>query len=72
MAKLYKISFYLVDFDDTYIDAEGITDDIDGNLDGIVKVIETQESEDIEWRDDIDVNHIDAPLEQFEAYFRNK
>lgn len=70
MAKLRKISFYLVDIDNTYNDVETITNELERSLDGIVKVIATQESEEIDWHDDIDLNRNDATLEEHEAYLK--
>ena len=68
MAKIFKISGYIIDVNDeiTQNDIELLFDH-----DKYINIsrLECKQSKEFEWRDDIDINFTDAKQEDFEKYF---
>lgn len=73
MAKIYKVSLYITDYNEEYKDGEHLkselTDCIYDELWAGVDQFEVEESEKFEWDDDLAINKINAKKEDFEAYF---
>lgn len=74
MAKVFKISAYVVDMNDEFDTEYDIEDCIiyctqnDFHLDHL-----TIDSADIgEWHDEHPLNYVDCPLEEFEKYFKKE
>lgn len=69
MAKVHKITMYVVDYDG---DCDDITDEIDRIFDRYSELsanqIEAKSSKEFEWEDEIDINQKGCTKEQYEAY----
>lgn len=68
MAKIHKVSFYLIDCYDEY-DYDDIECDLDRLFNGI-DVLEIEESEEFEWNDNLDINKVWSSKKEFEEYFK--
>lgn len=71
MAKVFKVSMYVTDYNDFYQDGEHLENDLE-LYDGSINCVEIEESEEFEWKDEIKINYLDATKEDFEAYFKKK
>lgn len=70
MARIHKLEFYLVDYNDVYENGDYILAEIENNLyDGFILNPKTKTSKEFEWDDDIDLNYSDCSKEDCERYF---
>ena len=73
MAKLYKVELYLCDVNDVFYDKDGVLGHLNSLLEiddyFLTRIINSKESKEFEWYDDIDINYSDCPIEKFEKYF---
>lgn len=75
MAKIYKLSFYITDYNEEYEDREHLKYNLIDHIDHLgvgTDHLEIQESEEFEWDDDLIINKIDSGKEDFEVYFKTK
>ena len=74
MAKVHKVTVYLVDANGEYDEytpkemADLAAQALDIRLDITAKCTRVQSSEEFEWDDDLDINNRDASKEDFEEY----
>jgi hypothetical protein len=73
MAKLYKLTVYLTDIDDSFSE-QNLEDYIYWRFrdDLFVDHVQLKSANIGEWDDDHPLNHIDCPKEEFEKYFKEK
>jgi len=69
LAKIYKVSAYLIDYNDEYYDKFELSEKLEDLCVGL-DCLEIQESENFEWDDELLINKIDAEKEDFEVYFK--
>ena len=75
MAKIYKVSLYLTDYNDEYSDKEHMESDLKENLENLwvgVDCLEAQESIEFEFDDELTINKVNATKEDFEVFFRDR
>lgn len=71
MARIHKVSFYFVDFNDTYKTGDDFIYNIDkGFHDGLILHPKFKTSKYFEWYDDINLNHCGCTTYDCEKYFR--
>lgn len=71
MAKIYKITAYIVDPNDRYYDGEEWFEDaINGNSYVFCPVPIEQQSVELEWDDNLAINYIGCKKEDCEEYFK--
>lgn len=73
MAKVFKMTLYVVDNNDDYEDGEAFEAEIEDSLEraGLMHhIAEVKESEAFEWKDELPINHRDATKEDHEVYFK--
>jgi hypothetical protein len=71
MAKILKISGYIIDHDDEGFDKNQIEDLFDNDKYLNINCLKVVESKEFEWHDDIDINIMDAKQEDFEKHLVN-
>lgn len=73
MAKIYKFEAYVVDVNEDFNDAEDYIDYINNRLKygGDIVPFNIQEVK-IEWDDDIDINKMNCPIENYDKYFKGE
>ena len=71
MAKILKISGYVIDHDNQGYDKDTIEQLFDNDKYLNISKLEVKESESFEWYDEIDINFSDAKKEAFEKYFED-
>lgn len=72
MAKVYKVSLYITDYNDEYRDGEHLKSNLKEHIDDLwvgVNHLKIQESYEFEFDDELPINKINASEEDFEAYF---
>lgn len=70
MAKIYKITAYIVDPNEVYENGESCFEDMINNTDVFCPVPIRQQMAEFEWDDDLDINYIGCKEEDCEKYFR--
>lgn len=70
MSKIYKLEMYVIDHNDLYDCYDSISDVLENTTDLSRKVINESKVE-FEWNDDLPINKIDCPLEEYDKYFRD-
>ena len=72
MAKLFKLTAYVVDYNDEFRDASDLEDCIVYDTQRHITLEHTNiQSADLgEWDDDHPLNYIDCPKTEFEKYFK--
>lgn len=73
MAKVYKATIYISDYNSEIDGLEDLEELIDSRL-GVwmrVHVAETKESEEFEFEDDLEINKTNATTEDFEEYVKD-
>lgn len=75
MARVYKVSFYLTDYNEEFHnDVDLLKMKIQETVEGMwigVSHLKLNESEKFEWDDELKINMIDSTEEDFEKYFKN-
>lgn len=71
MAKLYKVEMYVLDVNEQYQDLDEIIDMAEMKLDAHFNPFNIQMTE-IEWEDDIDINHFGCTVDTYRKYFDSK
>lgn len=71
MAKVYKVTHYIVE-SEGYLYVDSIAEILAMELNAIVTLANVEESDEFEWTDDIDLNRVDATLEEYEAYLNKR
>ena len=69
MSKIHKVEMYIVDANDCFdSDYTHVVDVLDrySDMGGVIISGKTVE---FEWDDDLAINHVDCPLEEYEKYF---
>ena len=70
MARIHKVSFYVVDCNDTYNTVDDFLYSIDREFhDGLILHPKCKSSEYFEWDDDINLNHCGCTPYDCEKYF---
>ena len=69
MAKIHKVEFYFVDYNDFYKTSDDLLYNIDSLCDGLVLHPECKTSKSFEWYDDINLNHYGCSKDDCEKYF---
>lgn len=75
MARVYKVSFYVADYNDHYGAGEMFKENLEVQLehmDVLAKHVEVEESEEFEWEDDLAINKTKATKKDFQEYFKQK
>lgn len=75
MARVYKVSFYVSDYNEHYQAGEIFKENLEAQLermDVLPSHIEVQESEEFEWEDDLAINRVDATRKDYEEYFKKE
>ena len=73
MAKVYKATLYVTDYNEEYQDGEHLKLGLQEHLDDLwvgVDHLEIQESNEFEWDDELAINKVDASKEDYEVYFK--
>lgn len=73
MAKVYKATIYITDYNDDIADLDYLKQKLEDTGLGAwmsVKVAEAKESEEFEWDDELLINKRDAEADDFEAYLK--
>lgn len=74
MAKIYKVSVFITDYNDDYQNVDHFQSELQERLEETlwagVDHLEVQESDEFEWDDDLEVNKTTATKEAFEEYFK--
>lgn len=68
MAQIYKMTMYIVDINEYYSSLESILTNTFESSEADAYPYDIQERE-LEWGDDLKINHIDATKEDYEEYF---
>jgi len=68
MAKIYKVEMYICDINDDYTDVEEIINDIENSNNAVFNCFNIK-TVDLDWHDDIDINHSDCDVETYRKYF---
>lgn len=72
MAKIYKVTTYIIDSNDEIRDLGYLEDYVKDRLGSwvTVKVADSKESEEFEWQDELKINSIYSISEDYEEYFK--
>jgi hypothetical protein len=73
MAKVYKVSFYITDYNDEYRDRKHLLPNLRAHLDELdtgIDFIELEESRAFEWDDELTINSTLAEKKDYEEYFK--
>ena len=69
MAKLHKIEMYVLDVNDEYEELDDIINALEYKID-VNFIPFNSKTVKIDFHDDIDINHIDATIDNYENYFK--
>lgn len=75
MAKIYRVSLYLTDYNDEYYDKEHMEEYLREHIGKLwvgVNCLEAQESIEFEFDDELTINKVSATKEDFEVFFRDR
>jgi len=73
MAKIYKVSLYLTDYNDEYHDKEHMEVYLNEHIKKLwvgVSCLEAQESIEFEFDDELTINKVSATKEDYEVFFK--
>jgi len=71
MSKVYKVEMYICDINDSYTGIEEIINDIENSNNAVFKCFNV-ETVNLDWHDDIDINHSDCDVKTYRKYFKDK
>lgn len=71
MSKIHKIEMYVIDHSELYSCYDSISDILENVTDLSCKVI-NEKSTLFDWDDDLPVNKVNCPLEEYEKYFADE
>lgn len=69
MAKIHKITMYVVDTDDSYGDVDDLIDDMMYRTDALLAAPPEAEAKDFDWDDDLIINQSSCTREQCEKFY---
>jgi len=69
MAKIHKITMYVVDSDDRYDDVDDLIDDMMYRTDAMLAAPPETETKEFEWDDDLIINDSSCAREQCEQFY---
>lgn len=72
MARIHKVEFYLVDYNDMYETGEDVLNEAENKLYGLIQCPTWKTSTEFEWHDDINLNYSSCSKEDCEKYFPQK
>lgn len=69
MAKIHKVELYILDINDMYDSLDDIITDCERSVDDVIFKLELGQTVNVEWTDDINLNFINCPMDNYHKYF---